>query len=95
MEAKMFRITVTKPFVYNLTAPPPMEGKEIYDIAWTKFREAFVISESPEEASAKIRAILPPENPEIKKALLRNGVKGEYYTLEAKELQGKDGIYFC
>ena len=67
MEAKMFRITVTKPFVYNLTAPP-MEGKEIYDIAWTKFREAFVISESPEEASAKIRAILPPENPEIKKS---------------------------
>ncbi len=95
MEAKMFRITVIKPFVYNLTAPPSAEDKKVYDIAWTKFREAFVVSESPEEASEKIRATLPPENPVIKKALLRKGVKGEYYTLEVKELEGKDGVYFC
>ena len=95
MEAKMFRITVTKPFVYNLPAPPSLDDKEIYDIAWTKFREAFVISESSEEASAKIRATLPPENPEIKSVLLRIGVKSEYYTIEAKELEGKDGVYYC
>ena len=95
MVAKIFHITVIKPFVYNLTAPPSLEDKEIYDIAWTKFREAFVISEFSEEASAKIRATLPPENPEIKNVLLRNGVKSEYYTIKAKELQGKNGVYFC
>ena len=95
MVAKIFHITVIKPFVYNLTAPPFLEDKEIYNIAWTKFREAFVVSESQEEASAKIRATLPPEDPEIKNVLLWNGVKSEYYTIEAKELQGKDGVYYC
>lgn len=87
---KLFKMTVAQPFFYNLGRPNE-SGR--YDIAWPKFKEVMVVSDSKEEAEEKIRAMLPPENPEIKNILLQSGVKSEYYTIEAKELQGKDGVY--
>ena len=87
---KVFQTIVTKPFIYFCGAE-----KKANDIAWVKFREAIIVAENQEEVNKKIRSTLPPEDKEVKDILRRSGIKGEYYSIQTKELEGKDGVYFC
>lgn len=89
---KIFHAIVTRPFVYGLRAP---REKSAPDIAWVKFKEAVVAAQDQKEADKKIRAVLPPADPKILEILLQSGIGGEYYSVQFKEIEGKDGVYFC
>lgn len=86
---KVFQAIVTKPFIYFCGAK-----KKTNDIAWVKFREAIIVAENQEEVNRKIRSILPPEDKEIKDILRQSSIQGEYYSIQTKELEGIDGVYF-
>ena len=59
---------------------------------WSGPGRAIVRAKSEDEAREKIRPLLPPENPEVKKVLLAQDNRIEYYNIKIREVAEKDDV---
>lgn len=87
---KLFKVTVDKPYLYAQSCLG-----ETSCLAYVKSSEAIVVAETKKEADEKIRATLPPKDPNTENILMQSGNGREYYNIQIKEMEGKDGVYFC
>jgi hypothetical protein len=60
---------------------------------WSKPALVVVEADSPETAKKKVEVFLPPEDSAVKKALLKQDGKKEYFDIRVSVLKNEGGVY--
>ncbi len=60
---------------------------------WSKPVVLVVEADSPKNAKKKIQKFLPPEDPKVKKALLEQDKRTEYFNISVSSMENEGGVH--